>query len=629
MLLLALCVALILRFYRLDHYPPGLYRDEAINGLDALRVLRGEHAIFFPANNGREPLYIYLAALAIALFGQTAFALRFVAALVGTLTIFPVYLLGKSWFSWRVGVLAAWIWAITLWPVHLSRIGLRVILLAPLLTMTLWLGTKAFREGRRSLWFLGGLLYGLTFYSYLAIRFTPVLLIILFFYVLLRDHERRLRSGVAWFALGAFLILLPFLIVVGQQPDLLLGRTAQVSILNSDVNHGDFLGTAIQHFGAALMMFIWRGDTILRHNPMGRPVFDLLMLIPFLLGLVWCLRHWRRLAPMALLLWLTIMLGPTILAADAPHFLRAAAILPAMVYLPAIGLDKIWVWKKQSSSIGSLLVIGLILGSLLITIRDYTAYAVDPQVAHAFESVATELAQQINQESAYRGLFVDERLWRDWPSVRYLTIDRENVHVFTSPSDLPSQISLPFTFFVWPYEPLDYIPDFLTAPALISTSASDLVYDELDNSAYQLYLRYEAEQVPQNLTNPAVQFEDGLTLQQADVLKLADGRLQVDVYWQSEKELDEEIVVFVHVIGADGLVGQHDGPPAAGHWQASWWQSGQVIHDRHIVALSEPYDDAQHQVVVGLYRAASGERLLAFDADTGESLGTSWSLSPN
>ena len=76
LLLLALVTAVILRFYRLGELPPGLYRDEAFNGLDALKVLGGDYALFFQANNGREPIYIYLTAVAVALFGQTAMAVR-------------------------------------------------------------------------------------------------------------------------------------------------------------------------------------------------------------------------------------------------------------------------------------------------------------------------------------------------------------------------------------------------------------------------------------------------------------------------------------------------------------------------------------------------------------------------
>ena len=76
MLLLAVGLAAALRFYRLGEWPPGPYRDEAYNALDALDVLRGQHALFLPANNGREPFYIYLVALSIALLGPTTLALQ-------------------------------------------------------------------------------------------------------------------------------------------------------------------------------------------------------------------------------------------------------------------------------------------------------------------------------------------------------------------------------------------------------------------------------------------------------------------------------------------------------------------------------------------------------------------------
>jgi 4-amino-4-deoxy-L-arabinose transferase-like glycosyltransferase len=146
LLLLAVGTAVFLRFYNLANWPPGLYRDEAFNGLDALRVLDGEPAVFFTANNGREPLYIMLTALSVVLFGRTVLAVRLVAAVVGSLTTLLVYKLGQSWFGWRAGLLAAWLWAITLWPLHLSRLGLRTILLPAVLTLAFWLGTEAYRR---------------------------------------------------------------------------------------------------------------------------------------------------------------------------------------------------------------------------------------------------------------------------------------------------------------------------------------------------------------------------------------------------------------------------------------------------------------------------------------------------
>ena len=57
--------------------PPGLYYDEAFDGLDAHRIAMGGYfPVYLPGNNGREPLYMYLAALFIKLLGPTAYTLR-------------------------------------------------------------------------------------------------------------------------------------------------------------------------------------------------------------------------------------------------------------------------------------------------------------------------------------------------------------------------------------------------------------------------------------------------------------------------------------------------------------------------------------------------------------------------
>ena len=117
LLLLAVVVAAVLRFWQLGEIPPGLYRDEAINGLDALDLITGqsqeESPFFFTGNNGREPLYVYLTTLSVTIFGRSVLAIRLAAAVIGTLTTWFTYKLAKSWFGWEVGLISAWVWAIT------------------------------------------------------------------------------------------------------------------------------------------------------------------------------------------------------------------------------------------------------------------------------------------------------------------------------------------------------------------------------------------------------------------------------------------------------------------------------------------------------------------------------------
>ena len=93
LLVLALAVVM-LRFQRLSELPPGLDYDEGAHGVDALSVLRGEHAVFFPESHGREGLIIYAIALTTSLLGRTILAVRLPTALASAGTVFVVFWLG-------------------------------------------------------------------------------------------------------------------------------------------------------------------------------------------------------------------------------------------------------------------------------------------------------------------------------------------------------------------------------------------------------------------------------------------------------------------------------------------------------------------------------------------------------
>ena len=109
-----LLVATALRLTALGDVPPGLYHDEAYHGLDALDILRGHFSLYFPANNGREPMFLYLVALSVGLLGKSPYALRLVSVPIGILTVAATAAMGKALFSRRVGLLSA---------LHLERKG--------------------------------------------------------------------------------------------------------------------------------------------------------------------------------------------------------------------------------------------------------------------------------------------------------------------------------------------------------------------------------------------------------------------------------------------------------------------------------------------------------------------------
>lgn len=617
-LLLAIVTAAGLRFWQLGDAPPGLYGDEAYNGLDALGVLDGQHALFFTTNNGREPAYIYLTSLAISLLGATPVAVRVGAAVVGTLTTWFVFQLARSWFDERVGLLAAWLWAVTLWPVHLSRIGLRTILLAPCLALTLWLGTLAYRRQRWGLWFLAGLVYGLSFYTYLAVRFTPLFIVPVLVFVGWHPARRsRLRPGLLYGILGLIIALLPFAFLVMQEPALFFGRTGQVSILNPAINGGDFWGTLLRQVGQALGMFFWQGDGIVRHNPAGRPIFDPLITLPFLIGLIVCLRNWRKPAPFALLLWQLVMLGPTILAEDTPHFLRSAGLLPGILIFPALGLSKIQDWPKLHPVLRHSLVVGFIGLTSLFTIYDYGEYARQPDTAYLFEAGIREMVEHINNESGATTIYLDQRYVANWPSVSFLLT--RPVEVFDPAGNLPCPCLPPYTIYAWPYESLEFVPQAISPPAHITTQLGTLGRNDLEPTPYALYLTYTVK--PPVDTDIIGNFNNQVALHQAQAHSLTPTQLQVDLSWSTSGAWPPNAKVFVHVLDANQtLVGQSDALPAQTLWHTDWFQPDLIIQDTHLITLSQPYTASAMSLIVGLYDSETLIRLPLL-ADNGQNLG--------
>ncbi len=609
MLLLALIAAACLRFWQLGELPPGLYRDEAWNGLDALNVLQGEHALFFPANNGREPTYIYLVALSIWLFGRSTFSLRLAAAAISTLTTLTTFQLGKSWFGWRTGLFSAWLWAISVWPMHLGRIGFRAVLLPFYLSLIFWLGTLAYRQPTWWRWLLTGLVYGLSFYTYLAVRFTPVLLVAIVIYLSWRGRGRILRLAIPWFSLGTGLALVPLLVVALQQPEILSGRTGQVSILNSAINQGDLWGTTFRHIMQALGLFFWQGDTILRHNPPGRPLFDLFMLLPFLLGTWVCWRTRYRSAVVVLWLWLLIMLWPTILSDDTPHFLRAVGILPAAILIPALGLSHLSSWNKLTPRLRLGLALLLCGASMLVSIRDYFwQYANQPETAYLFEAAARDMAEAVLAENQETLIFIDQRLWEGWPSVPFFLDGVRPIQPFQPDNGLPFIPGDNFAVYVWPFAPQEFLHRTIPPTATLTIEVGSLARGDLDATPLPFVVRYQVQPAP---ANPPIlaQFGDLVVLHEAGYTVVDPQHLQFDLTWGVTAPISQQLKLFVHILEGETFIGQGDILPGQGYWSNQWWSPGLLLEDRFVVTLQEPFDATKHTLFIGVYDAETLERL--------------------
>jgi 4-amino-4-deoxy-L-arabinose transferase-like glycosyltransferase len=116
---------------------------------------------------------------------------------------------------------------------------------------------------------------------------------------------------------------------------------------------------------------------------------------------------------------------------------------------------------------------------------------------------------------------------------------------------------------------------------------------------------------PQNPLTAA--FGDSISLLGYDLLpgSTKPGKaLHLRLYWQAREPVGEDYTVFVHVVGEDGqLWGQHDGQPEGGFYPISFWDEGEVIADEHEIVLKPDTSSGEYQIVTGLYRLDTDERL--------------------
>ncbi len=126
-------------------------------------------------------------------------------------------------------------------------------------------------------------------------------------------------------------------------------------------------------------------------------------------------------------------------------------------------------------------------------------------------------------------------------------------------------------------------------------------------------------------------FEQGITLRGFDLQPASpDGLYEVkagtemplDLFWEAKGPVSEDYTVFTQLVGSahnpktnGPLWGQHDGPPVGALYPTSHWLPGQLILDRHALAIDPAAPPGDYELWAGLYRPGSGERLRLVGAD--------------
>lgn len=343
LLLLFLLLTTALRFHGQLEMAMWLHHDEAYYAIDAISLLENpQFQVYFPANSGREGLWINLLALMFSGVGISPFTMRMTSALVGIATVAAVYWLGREVLEegavWVSGALA-----VVYWHMHLSHIGFRVIMFPLIAALSMATLLNAHRLNRR--WMLAGALLGLTLYTYTAAQIYVVygIACLLFFFI----SEPKQRRGVLIASVSMGVVISPLLIAFIFQAE----ATDRVqSLFISDVS---IFFDNMRNWANA---WLAQGDPFGTHNLENRPILDIPLAILAGCGVIGL---WVKVREKIFLLWWLGLVAsafiPTLLAMQTPHFLRGSGLLIPLALL--IGAGGAWMSQWRYTKLFPLILI--------------------------------------------------------------------------------------------------------------------------------------------------------------------------------------------------------------------------------------------------------------------------------
>jgi hypothetical protein len=626
-LLLIVLLAGALRFCCLETLPPGLHFDEGFQGVTARALLGGAAPkLFFEEDMGEEPIAIYLVALSLSLFGQEPWAIRLLSAIVGILTVPLTWFLGRELFRSRVvGLGAALVLAILYWHVSFSRIGMEPILVPFFATLAFAALSWGLNTDRLLAFALTGLALGGSLYTYKAGYFVPILaaLYVAGAAVMQRGFLRRYWRGLALAALVTLLVATPIVIYFVTHLANFLQRPMSVASQRQAL-----AGNVLRVLG----MFFVEGDANPRSNLAGRPVLDLFLALLFLVGLGRALiesfrRNIRAFLP---LLWLMVMILPTIITEHAPHFGRAIGATPAVALLCALGVEY-WVcgigdWKFLRARVqhpklwlALLLTIGLAF-STVSTVRAYFyTWGRSPDLFYAYDVGLGEIAEQIDTLPGDEDVYLTPTA-SDHYTLQFLvhrpfaSFDGRAGLLYPPPGRAATVIVI-------------LQEDTVTLPTLQrSRPDGEVLWTLADDYGrpYAAAYRLPAAETPApSPDHPAdAVFGDAIQLvgYSLDTKEVRAGEtFYVTLYWRALAPLDDDYTVFVHLLGEHNpttngpLWAGHDGQPDGGHYPTTHWQPSQVLLDVHPLAVPLDTPPGEYQLEVGVYLLATMARLPASD----------------
>jgi 4-amino-4-deoxy-L-arabinose transferase-like glycosyltransferase len=344
-------MGMALRFYKLGQIPFVINGDEGRMGMIAQSTDSGELSNLFALWENFGSFYLQFINFSIKIFGNTAFAIRLIPAIGGSLAIPAVYLFARQIAGKRIGLISSSLLVISHTHMNFSRTAavgyIQATWLVPLELYLLICGLKKHSSWRAA---LGGIILAIHFSIYLTSQIVVALLVVYLLVLLIffRNWLKAAIKQVLIFWAGFGIMILPEATYFFQNPHLFMERLAMDGTIQSgwltqqmaSTGQGAFqiLGERVLH---AFLSIIYYPAIDFYGSPI--PMLSIVTAALFLLGLVILLV--RRQSQETLLLngyfWAVLLAVGLFSIPPSADSYRMLVALPAMLIMAAIGLDRV------------------------------------------------------------------------------------------------------------------------------------------------------------------------------------------------------------------------------------------------------------------------------------------------
>jgi hypothetical protein len=371
------------------------------------------------------------------------------------------------------------------------------------------------------------------------------------------------------------------------------------------------------------------GDRFLAYNIPGRPTFDPLTGMLFIVGAVLCLTGWRRPACAFALLWFFAGAAPSLITGATASFTRSIAALPVAFVIPALAAVEgaRWVAARWGRWAGGVTAIGLIVAIIASGAVSARAYFVEwgesPDVRAAYMVPLAEVARYL--DTAPRGQTVGLSTHLPHaphdPFVFDMSLRRHDLSLrwFDARQAIIIPAERSGTLITLAGVSLD--PYFADLPGLqlqerVPLREDDLApyYDVYDWQPQTMLAALDAraretsavmddtlELVGYDLRTPRV--APGGTVEAITLWRVLDPE---QLRPQNLSNAEDDLVLFTHAVDEEGnIVGQQDRLDAPA-WD---WEAGDTIVQIHRFALPADLPGATIALKVGVYRRSTEVRL--------------------